>query len=170
MNKKHSLQEIHHNGNVIDELVSAVIRAKIKMMNFQQELYDNTIVTANLSSKNTITMHVYMPVKCNYADLRTWVIKMRRIFGHMHNHLNIAPDLKFNKFEHVFEYIDPNVYVDSTHVLRVPYSAKGFVYEDNEHSMDITNYSHFYMLDLVKNRRYRGLNVDSKFKKRFDRI
>ena len=170
MSKEKALNEFLNNRNILNELVLAVMQAKRKMVNFQQELYDNTIVTANLSSKNTITMHVYIPVKCNYADLRTWAVKMKRIFERMHNNLYIAQDIKFNKYEHVFEYIDPNVYVDSTHVLRVPYSAKGFIYEDDKHTFYDKYYSHFYMIDLVKNRRYTNLTINKKFKKRFNNV
>ena len=160
----------------IRRLVREVVQAKISMRNFHKDLYNKTVVTANLSSMHLISLHVYIPVKCNYADLRTWIIKMQKIFGKMHGHLMLDSQHTLNKYDHVFEYLDPNVYVDSTHILRVPYCAKGFNYESDKHTMYDKYYNHNHMLNLIKERGYKYGNRDfnpkksQSFKAHFKRI
>lgn len=148
----------------IRKLVTEVVNAKELMKRFQRQLFDETVITTNTSSMHLISLHVYMPIKCNYADLRIWIIKMQKMFGKMHDNLMLDSIHKFNKYDHVFEYLDPNVYVDTTHVLRVPYSAKGFIYEDANHTLHHKYYKHSHMLNLIEKRRYhRTINDNEAF-------
>lgn len=104
---------------LIDDLceVAKIENEKEKEL-MKQKCFNEFIITTNTSSAHGISYHVYLPLICQYAQLKVFLKKRKEEFNSSVINKNLH-------IECVYSYIDPLVYNNTLTSIRLPFYGKG---------------------------------------------